>query len=105
MGFSSIYSKHLKKTEAKYNQLDRIRDSWCSLRKVSNHLVQAFLMAQGIKLSNNILFHNNKSAILLHKNGCALSSRNTRHINIRYFFNKDRIKAGEIEFNFVYLIK
>jgi hypothetical protein len=48
-------------------------------------------------VSRNILFQDNKSAIILHKNGTALSSRNMRHINIRYFFIKDRIKAGEIE--------
>jgi hypothetical protein len=56
-----------------------------------------FLMAQEVKVSHNILFQDNKSAIILHKNGTASSSRNTRHINIRYFFIKDRIKAGEIE--------
>jgi hypothetical protein len=56
-----------------------------------------FVLAQGVKMSRNILFQDNKSAILLHQNGTASSSRNTRHINIRYFFIKDRIKAGEID--------
>jgi hypothetical protein len=55
------------------------------------------VLAQGVKMSRNILFQDNKSAILLHRNGTASSSRNTRHINIRYFFMKDRNKAGEIE--------
>jgi hypothetical protein len=56
-----------------------------------------FVLAQGVKMSRNILFQDNRSAIFLHRNGTASSSRNTRHINIRYFFMKDRIKAGEIE--------
>jgi hypothetical protein len=55
------------------------------------------VLAQGVKISRNILFQDNKSAILLQRNGTASSSRNTRHINIRYFFIKDKSKAGEIE--------
>jgi hypothetical protein len=53
-----------------------------------------FLLAQEVKVSNNILFQDNQSAIILHRNGMVSSSRNTRHMNVRYFFIKDRIKAG-----------
>jgi hypothetical protein len=56
-----------------------------------------FVLAQGVKMSRNILSQDNKSAIILHRNGTASSFRNTRHINIRYFVIKDRIKAGEID--------
>jgi hypothetical protein len=59
-----------------------------------------FIMAQEVKISRNILFQDNRSAILLHKNGTSSSSKNTRHINIRYFFIKDRIKSGELEVQF-----
>jgi hypothetical protein len=56
-----------------------------------------FILAQEVKISCNILFQDNRSAILLHRNGTNSSTRNTRHINIRYFFLKDGIKSGEIE--------
>jgi hypothetical protein len=59
--------------------------------------LRCFVLAQGVKMPRNILLQDNKSAILLHRIGTALSSRNTRNINIRYFFIKDRIKAGEID--------
>jgi predicted nucleic acid-binding Zn ribbon protein len=42
--------------------------------------------AQGYHVQDNILFQDNKSAILLEKNGKALSSKHTKHINIRFFY-------------------
>ena len=55
-----------------------------------------FLEGQGYGVNDNIVYQDNKSAILLEKHGRALSSRCTRHINIRYFFVKDRIESGEV---------
>jgi hypothetical protein len=55
-----------------------------------------FLKAQGYKVSNNIIFQDNKSTMLLERNGKALSSKRTKHINIRYFFITDRISKGEV---------
>jgi hypothetical protein len=48
----------------------------------------------GIKAS--ILNQDNLSAILIEKNGRASSSKRTKHINVRYFFIRDRIASGEI---------
>jgi hypothetical protein len=42
------------------------------------------------------LFQDNKSSILLEKNGKASSSKRTKHINIRYFFITDRVKNEEV---------
>jgi hypothetical protein len=55
-----------------------------------------FLEAQGYQVSENIVYQDNKSAILLEKNGKASSSKRTKHINIRYFFVTDRIKNQEM---------
>ena len=41
-----------------------------------------FMEAQGYQVNDNILFQDNKSAILLEKNGKASSSKRTKHINI-----------------------
>ena len=55
-----------------------------------------FLEAQGYEVVDNILFQDNKSAILLEKNGKASSSKRTKHINIRYFFITDRVDKGDV---------
>ncbi len=55
-----------------------------------------FLEAQGYGVTENIVFQDNKSAILLEKNGEASSSKRTKHINIRFFFVTDRISKNEM---------
>ena len=55
-----------------------------------------FLEAQGYGVNENIVYQDNKSAILLEKNGKASSSKRTKHINIRYFFVTDMIKKGRL---------
>ena len=54
------------------------------------------MKAQGYEVTKNILYQDNKSSILLEKNGKASSSKRTRHISIRYFFVTDRIAKGEL---------
>ena len=54
-----------------------------------------FLMCQGIRVQKNIVYQDNKSTILLATNGMASSSKRTRHINLRFFFIKDRIDSNE----------
>jgi hypothetical protein len=55
-----------------------------------------FLQAQGYKVGNNIIFQDNQSTMLLERNGKASSSKQTKHINIRYFFITNQISRGEI---------
>ena len=55
-----------------------------------------FMKAQGIEVSDNILYQDNKSAILLEKNGRASSSKRTKHIEIRYYYVADRIAKGDL---------
>jgi hypothetical protein len=59
-----------------------------------------FMEGQGYTVNDNIVYQDNKSAILLEKNGRASSSRRTRHINIRYFFVSDRVKNGELSIEY-----
>jgi hypothetical protein len=54
------------------------------------------MVAQGYQVQDNVLFQDNKSMILLEKNGKALSSKRTKHINIRCFFITDRVDKGDI---------
>jgi hypothetical protein len=57
-----------------------------------------FLLSQGygIIVIENLLLQDNKSSILLERNGRASSGKRTRHINIRYFFITDRVNMKEI---------
>ena len=56
-----------------------------------------FLMAQGYRVTENLLLQDNKSSMLLERNGKASSGKRTRHINIRYFFITDRVNMKEVE--------
>ncbi len=44
-----------------------------------------FMEAQGYQVFDNVLFQDNRIAILLDKNGKASSSKCMKHVNIRYF--------------------
>ncbi len=55
-----------------------------------------FLLSQGYGIVENLLLQDNKSSILLEQNRKASSSKNTRHINIRYFFITDLVNMKEI---------
>ena len=55
---------------------------------------QLFMEEQGYEITRNILYQDNKSAMLLEKNGKKSSGKRTRAINIRYFFVTDQIEKG-----------
>ena len=55
-----------------------------------------FLDAQGYKLLNNIVLQDNMSAMKMEKNGRLSCTGNLRHIDIRFFFTKDRCNKKEI---------
>ena len=57
---------------------------------------QCFLKAQGHTINKSVICQDNKSAILLEKNGRASSGRRTRHVNIRHFFIADMVKSGDV---------
>ena len=54
------------------------------------------MKAQGYRILDNVLFQDNKSSILLEKNGKSLSSKRTKQINIRFFFITDRVAQGDV---------
>ena len=55
-----------------------------------------FLKGQGVKVNESVLFQDNMSSMLLEKNGRASSLKRTRHMNIRFFFIKDRVESKEV---------
>jgi hypothetical protein len=56
-----------------------------------------FLGAQGYVLKENVLYQDNQSTIRFEKNGRRSCGPNSRHIDIRYFFIKDRLGLGNID--------
>jgi hypothetical protein len=47
-----------------------------------------FFEAQGMTVTDNMIYQDNKSSILLETNGRASSSKRTRHVNIRFSLSK-----------------
>ncbi len=58
--------------------------------------MRLFLKAQGFAVSNDILYQDNKSAMLLETNGRASSSKRTRHIEIWYYYVADQVAKGDL---------
>ena len=56
-----------------------------------------FLEAQDYGVKENIVFHDNKTAMLLETNSKASSGNRTKHINMRYFFITDQISKGRVK--------
>jgi hypothetical protein len=48
-----------------------------------------FMKGQGVHVPDSILYQDNMSAMLLEKNGLASASKQSRHMNIQYFFIVD----------------
>ena len=63
-----------------------------------NHImwVLYFIQAQGYEFTKNIIMQDNKSTILMAKNGRFSCSKRTNHIKNRYFMIKDKIGKGEV---------
>ena len=55
-----------------------------------------FIEAQGYEIDETEVFQDNISSSYLLVNGQQSSSKRTKHMNVRYFFMKDRIKNGEM---------
>lgn len=56
-----------------------------------------FLESQGYEIQKCNVYQDNESAIKLEINGRSYSSQRTRHLEIRYFFVKDRVDQGEMD--------
>ena len=59
-----------------------------------------FLEEQGVSVKDNILYQDNKSAILLEKNGKRSSGKRTRALNIRYFFVTDQVEKKNLSIEY-----
>jgi hypothetical protein len=58
--------------------------------------VKMFMEAQGYLIRENLFEQDNESAIKLEKNGRSSAGPKSRHVDIRYFWIKDRVKKHSI---------
>ena len=56
-----------------------------------------FMEAQGYTIESNVLYQDNKSTILLAKNGRMSAGKNSKHIHHRFFLVTDKIAKGDLE--------
>ena len=61
-----------------------------------NIWLMMFMREQGYPVKDNVLYQDNKSTILMLKNGRNSCTGNSRHIDVRHFFAKDRIDKKEV---------
>ena len=59
-----------------------------------------FIEAQGHKVTTNVIYHDNTSAMKLEANGKASSGKRTRHFNIKYFYITDLIERKEVQIKY-----
>jgi len=57
--------------------------------------------AQGYSLKDNVIYQDNKSAILMEINGRNSYTGNSRHINMKYFWIKDRVNNKELRIDYL----
>ena len=59
-----------------------------------------FMEEQGYPLKKNILYQDNKSAILLETNGRRSAGKRSRALNVRYFFLTDQVEKENISIEY-----
>ena len=59
-----------------------------------------FLEAQGYDIKSTRFAQDNQSAIRLEKNGRASAGKQSRHVDIRYFFIKDQVQQEKIDIHY-----
>ena len=59
-----------------------------------------FMEQQGYPLDKNILFQDNKSAILLESNGKRSVGKRSRALNVWYFFLTDQVEKGNLSIKY-----
>ena len=59
-----------------------------------------FMKEQGYEVKNNVVYQDNKSTILLEKNGKRSSRKRTRALNVRYFMIMDQVEQGNVKIEY-----
>jgi histone deacetylase 1/2 len=99
LGEGITYSKS---TTQQLNSKSSTEAELIALTDAAGHViwVRDYLIGQGYKIGPATVFQDNMSTMALVKKGYS-TSNNTRHINIRYFFIKDRVDTEELKIEYL----
>ena len=94
---------HGKSSVQKINTKSACKSELVAVAEYLPYLIRFryFMQAQGYVIENNILYQDNKSAILMERNGRNSCTGNSRHINVRYFWIKDRVDNKEVRVEYM----
>ena len=87
---------NIKEAEAANENIDGGRTYRGGQSDAADAMDEVYLELQGYGIEEKLLYQDNMSEILLEKNGKKSSTKNTKHINVRYCFIKDQVKSGEV---------
>ena len=62
--------------------------------------VRYFLESQGYGIKDNIVYQVNQSSMKLEQNGKTSSTKNSRHMEIRYYFITDNIRRNKLSIKY-----
>jgi hypothetical protein len=92
----SVYST-FNQARDKYKKFDQCRARGCEQYYVHDTIwTRNFIQSRRYNIKDNVVFQDNKSAILLEKKGQKSSTKPTWHLDIRCFFITDNIKQGAV---------
>ena len=99
LGKGSVYNKSSKQ------KINTRSSTESELVGVDDVIVQIlwtnlFMEEQGYNVNDTIVFQDNKSALLLEKNGRYSSSKRTKHIEAKYFFVQDCYNRKKLRLEF-----
>jgi hypothetical protein len=99
LGEGITYSKS---TTQQLNSKSSTEAELIALTDAAGHViwVRDYLLGQAYKIGPATIFQDNMSTMALVKKGYS-TSNNTRHINIRYFFIKDRVDTEELKIEYL----
>ena len=91
-----------KSSKQKLNSKSSTEAELIALSDSSSQVIwtRDFLIAQGYSIAAATIYQDNQSTIALVAKGRSTSEK-SRHINIRFFFVKDRVDAGEVRVEYL----
>lgn len=103
-GFGSL-GKGAFYATSRTQKLNTTSSTECEIVAAAEILPQAlwttsFLKNQGYEVRNAILNQDNMAAMQMEMNGFLSRGKKSRHVDIRFFFIKDRVERGEIDIGF-----
>jgi len=98
-----IGAAHARSTTSKVNVKSSCESELVSTAEYLpyNLWFRYFMESQGYEIHDNVIYQDNKSAILMEINGRNSCTGNSRHVNIRYFWIKDRIDNKEVRVEYL----